>query len=107
VYGAVCVAGGAADRLDDGLHDLTRDDLTTPGVVFQIGLAPLRIGVLTAVSGLDFASAWLRQVESDFEGIRVPVIGREDFVLNRRATGRTKDLSDVERLEPADAQKKR
>ncbi|OGQ74162.1 MAG: hypothetical protein A3G94_02525, partial [Deltaproteobacteria bacterium RIFCSPLOWO2_12_FULL_60_16] len=40
------------------LHDLTEKDLTTPGVVFQIGVAPLRIDVLTAIDGVDFAEAW-------------------------------------------------
>lgn len=82
------------------LHDLTQEDLATPGVVFQIGLPPLRIDILTQISGVEFGQAWTRRAHADFEGIRVPVIGREDFVVNKRASGRTKDLADLERLEP-------
>ncbi len=82
------------------LHDLTRDDLAQPGTVFQIGLPPLRIDILTRITGVDFAPAWERRTQADFEGVRVPVIGREDFLANKRALGRTKDLADAERLDP-------
>ncbi|HUI27684.1 MAG TPA: nucleotidyltransferase [Candidatus Kryptonia bacterium] len=87
------------------LHDLRVEDLSTPGVVFQIGLPPLRIDILTQLTGLEFDRAWGRRTEADFEGVRVPVIGREDFLINKRATGRTKDLADAEQLDPATRQK--
>ncbi|MBI1817319.1 MAG: hypothetical protein HYR72_20290 [Deltaproteobacteria bacterium] len=82
------------------LHDLTAKDLATPGVVFQIGLPPLRIDILTQLTGLDFLAAWGRRMEADFDGVRVDIIGRDDFLLNKRTIGRTKDLADVEQLEP-------
>lgn len=80
------------------LHDLTRDDLARPGVVFQIGLPPLRIDILTQISGVEFSQAWPRRSEADFEGVGVAVIGRDDFLTNKRASGRPQDLVDVERL---------
>lgn len=82
------------------LHELTRQDLATPGTVFQIGLPPLRIDVLTRLTGLEFGPAWERRIEAEFEGVRVPVLGREDFLANKRALGRTRDLADAERLDP-------
>jgi hypothetical protein len=82
------------------LHDLRATDLATPGVVFQIGLPPLRIDVLTAIDGVRFSRAWPRRVRANFDGIRVPVIGRRDFLTNKRATGRLKDRADAERLAP-------
>lgn len=82
------------------LDGLTVEDLASPGVVFQIGLPPLRIDVLTAIDGVDFRAAWPRRVSADFDGIRVDVIGREDFVTNKRSTGRIKDRADAERLDP-------
>lgn len=82
------------------LQDLRAADLTTPGVVFQIGMPPLRIDVLTAIDGVQFSSAWPRRLEADFDGVLVPVIGREDFLANKRATGRLKDRADAERLDP-------
>lgn len=89
---ALCDFGAA-------LHDLRAEDLVTPGVVFQIGLPPLRIDVLTAIDGVEFAEAWPRRTRADFDGIRVPVIGRRHFLINKRATGRLKDRADAERLE--------
>jgi predicted nucleotidyltransferase len=93
-------AHAALEAFGAPLHDLTRDDLARPGTVFQIGLPPLRIDILTRITGVEFAPAWERRTEADFEGVRVPVIGREDFLANKRALGRTKDLADAERLDP-------
>lgn len=89
------------------LHDLGIEDLATPGVVFQIGLPPLRIDVLTVIDGVAFSRAWPRRLAADFEGVEVGVIGREDFLANKRATGRLKDRADAERLEPAGGRRKR
>ena len=77
------------------LRDLTVADLSTPGVVFQVGLPPLRIDILTAISGVRFADAWRCRLRAIFEGVSVSVIGAKDFVTNKRATGRLKDLADV------------
>lgn len=82
------------------LRDLTLADLSRPGVVFQIGLPPLRIDVLTAIDGVDFATAWRRHLVADFDGVTVPVIGRKDYLANKRATGRLQDRADAERLDP-------
>jgi hypothetical protein len=80
------------------LHDLTADDLTCPGVVFQIGIAPLRIDVLTAINGVEFAEAWPARLITKFDDQPVGVLSKEHLIKNKRATGRTQDLADVERL---------
>jgi len=80
------------------LTELRPEDLATPGVVFQIGVAPLRIDVLTEISGVRFAQAWPRREAARFADVTVPVIGRDDFLANKRATGRLKDRADAERL---------
>ena len=85
----------ALRRFGAPLFDLTVDDLTGPDTVFQIGLPPSRIDVLSGVSGVEFADAWPRRVLLAIEGMTVPVIGREDFVANKRAAGRPKDLADL------------
>ncbi len=82
------------------LHDLTLDDLTRSDTVFQIGVPPSRVDILTGVSGVQFDDAWLRRMPLDVEGAAMAVIGREDFIRNKRATGRPKDLADIEALEP-------
>jgi hypothetical protein len=81
------------------LHDLSIEDLSRPGLVFQIGVPPVRIDVLTALDGVEFEAAWRERMEARFGGLAVPVISRRDLIRNKRATGRLQDLADVERLE--------
>jgi hypothetical protein len=80
------------------LADLTVADLTGPDTVFQIGVVPSRVDILSGISGVRFADAWPRRVVLLIEGIQVPVLSRADLIANKRATGRPKDLLDVELL---------
>jgi predicted nucleotidyltransferase len=80
------------------LHDLTTADLTKSDTVFQIGVDPCRIDILSGVSGLRFDDAWQRRLELEIEGVRVPVLGREDLIVNKRASNRAKDRLDLEQL---------
>jgi hypothetical protein len=78
---------------------ITRDDLRRPGTVIQLGLPPNRIDILTALSGLpDFETAWAERVEYTFCGRRVPFLSRAALIENKRASGRRKDLADLEAL---------
>jgi hypothetical protein len=70
------------------VFDLTRDHLTRPDTVFQIGVPPMRVDILSGISGVDFADAWERRMVVAIEGQDVPVLSREDFVANKRAAGR-------------------
>ncbi len=81
------------------LQDLTASDLSTPGVVVQIGVAPLRIDVLTAIDGVSFEEAWPDRIHTEFGDVPVAVLSREHTIQNKRAAGRTQDLADIERLE--------
>jgi hypothetical protein len=81
------------------LHDLSGRDLEQPGVIFQIGVAPVRIDVITAIDGVEFSEAWRDRFETRFAGERVSVLSRHHLIVNKRATGRLQDLADVERLE--------
>ena len=84
------------------LQDLTVRDLATPGTVFQIGLPPLRIDVLTQITGVPFEAAWPDRLDARVDDLLVPVIGRRALLINKRALGRTRDLADVEWLESSD-----
>ena len=76
----------------------------TPGNTLQIGVPPYRIDILTEVSALNFDDAWQRRTDAEFAGARYPVIGKEDFLKNKRAVGRPQDLADVEHLEKSPIQ---
>jgi hypothetical protein len=80
------------------LQQVAADDFSRPGIVFQMGLPPLRIDVLTELSGLTFAEAWPGRISAAFGPLTVDVIGREAFIKNKKATGRARDLADVEAL---------
>lgn len=84
------------------LHDLTIDDLARPGMVFQIGVEPSRIDILTAISGVAFNQAWENRIQIKIDGINVCVLGRSDLIVNKRACGRPKDIADAEALDPSD-----
>jgi len=89
----------ALTRFGAPVHDLTKQDLQTEGTVFQIGVAPRRIDILTAASGLDFEDAFKGSILADIEGIQIPIPSIDDLIRNKRACGRTKDLADAEALE--------
>ena len=89
----------ALRRFGAPLHDLTAADLQADGTVFQIGVAPRRIDIITTASGLHFEETFERSLTVDIEGIEVHVPSLDDLIRNKRTAGRTKDLADAEALE--------
>lgn len=83
-------------------HLIKEKDFAVPSVVFQIGVPPGRIDILTVISGIDFDSAWASRIEVTMDGVTFPVIGRDDLLINKRSSGRPKDLADVDALERID-----
>jgi hypothetical protein len=81
------------------LEDLTIDDLSTAGTVFQIGIPPLRVDVITRIDGVDFAAAWPERFQTSFGGAPVFVISRQHLITNKKAAARLQDLADVDYLE--------
>lgn len=76
------------------------DDFTVPDVVYQIGIAPQRIDILTSITGVEFEAAWNSRLIADLGGISVSVIGRDELLQNKLASGRPKDLIDAGLLSP-------
>jgi len=81
------------------LAELTEADLTQPGLVFQMGRPPRRIDLITSASGISFDGSYRRRISARFGDLRCPVVGLDDLIANKRATGRHKDLADAEALE--------
>ena len=81
------------------LAEITEADFAQPGVVYQIGVPPGRIDILTDLTGLTFEQAWADRIRRPFGELEVDFIDRDSFVRNKRATGRLQDLSDIEGLE--------
>jgi hypothetical protein len=78
---------------------IVREDLEKPGFVIQIGQPPRRIDLLTGISGVTFAEAWPNRVLHTVGDLSIPFLGQGDLIRNKRASGRPKDLVDLDLLE--------
>jgi len=88
----------ALGRFGAPLEGLTAHDFEAPNVVFQIGVAPNRIDVLTSLTALRFADAWTKRRRMHYGSIPISVLSTADLMKNKRALGRPRDLADVEEL---------
>jgi len=79
-------------------HGVARKDFEIPGNVYQVGLPPRRIDLMTGLSGVDFDAAWASRVLIAVEGMEIPFLGLEALRRNKKATGRAKDLVDLKLL---------
>jgi hypothetical protein len=84
------------------LSDLSVEDLTKTDTVFQMGLPPSRIDILSGITGVSFADAWERRVTVRLAEGEVAVLSKTDFIANKTAVGRPKDLADMALLDEAD-----
>ena len=70
-----------------------------PDNVVRIGHEPVRLEVLTSITGVAFADAYVRRIEVEVNGLSVPFISLVDLIKNKLATGRGKDRVDAETLQ--------
>jgi len=94
VWRALASFGAPLDSLK-----IREADLATVDRVIQFGLPPWRIDIMTSISGVSFAEAWNGRMDDDMLGVQVAFIGRDAFIRNKRASGRNKDLGDIDALE--------
>ena len=97
VWAALVSFGAPVDQL-------SKEDLCAPDLVYQMGLPPCRIDLLTSVSGLDFETAWTNRAVVSVEGLSIPCLGEEDFRRNKKAAGRPRDLADIAMLDERDSE---
>lgn len=79
--------------------DILADDFMTHGRVVQLGTPPNRIDLINFIDGVIFATAWRSRVKDAYGSISIFYIGRTSLLRNKRTSGRTKDLLDLERLQ--------
>ncbi len=81
-----------------GSLDLTVEDFEAPDKVVQLGVAPVRVDLLTSLTGVTWDEANSGRASGTYGDVPVHYIGREQFVANKKATARAKDLADLEAL---------
>ena len=69
-----------------------------PRKIIRMGVPPLRLEILTSISGADFDECYARRIEAELDDVAVNLIGLEDLKRNKQASGRLKDLLDLEQL---------
>lgn len=82
-----------------GSLKLTKEDFMKENYVTQLGYPPLRIDILNSISGVSFDDAYSNKMEGIVSGVSLKFIGTSEFLTNKRATGRPKDLGDINELE--------
>jgi hypothetical protein len=92
----------ALDAFGAPRHGLTEADLRTAGTIYQVGVPPNRVDLITVVDGVRFEDAWRDRMSVEIEGLRIPVIGRAHLIRNKRTVGRPQDLLDANLLESSD-----
>lgn len=89
----------AMDRFGIGNLGLQAEDLLEENTGIFFGLPPFRIDVINFADGVVFTEVWESREEGEIEGQPFHVINRDQLIRNKRASGRTQDLADVEKLE--------
>lgn len=79
-------------------QDVSTNDFARSGTIFQIGVAPRRIDIITQIDGLSFDEAGKGKDIIEIEGLLIPVISKENLILNKLATGRAQDKLDANKL---------
>ncbi|MEX1218667.1 MAG: DUF6036 family nucleotidyltransferase [Acidimicrobiales bacterium] len=93
----------ALDEFGFGSLGLEAIDFLEPGVIIQLGREPQRIDLLTFATGLEFRAAFENRILVEIGGVEVPFLSVDDLRTNKTATGRLRDLADVEDLPPMES----
>jgi len=89
---------GVLQEFGFGDLEITVADLSKDDTIIQLGYEPLRIDIMTSLSGIKFGDAYPNRIEADYFGIKTNIISMQDIVKNKRSTGRKQDLQDIEWL---------
>jgi predicted nucleotidyltransferase len=89
----------ALEKFGAPMHDFSSTAFEKKGTNFQIGVAPIRIDIITEIAGVEFEDAYRNMKIMDIDGHKIPVISIPDLIKNKKNTGRKRDLNDAEHLD--------
>jgi predicted nucleotidyltransferase len=88
----------ALNEFGFGSLNITDEDFLQNDLVLQLGYPPVRIDLLTSLTDLDFDECYPKAIKANLDGIDTYVLDKESLIKNKRATGRKRDISDIEEL---------
>jgi len=89
----------ALEKFGAPMDSISAADFEQEGVIFQIGVEPIRIDIITAPAGIKFEEVYPNIQIVEIDGLKIPLISIPDLIKNKKATGRSQDLTDVKHLE--------
>jgi hypothetical protein len=99
-----------ADRILRALEEfgfdslgLTVEDFKVADRVVQLGVPPVRVDLITSISGVSWEEAASGSVETRYGNVPVRILGREEFIRNKKAVGRARDMADIEAISGEDS----
>jgi hypothetical protein len=88
----------ALDGFGFGSLGLTVEEFQNPNYVVQLGVPPVRIDIITSITGVSWEEADVGKIQGYYGGVPVHFLGKDQYIANKRAIGRKKDLADIEAL---------
>ena len=88
----------ALARFGAPINEIREDEFSQPGLIFQIGVVPRRIDIITKIDAVEFEEADSDKIFVDIDDLKVPVLSVDKLIKNKMATGREKDLLDAKLL---------
>jgi hypothetical protein len=88
----------ALDDFGFGSLGLKNEDFKMPDKVVQLGHPPVRIDIVSSISGVSWDEAYKKRDKGKYDDVQVYYIGRDHFIMNKKAVGRKKDIADLEAL---------
>ena len=79
-------------------QDLTADIFLQKDKIVRLGQPPLRIEILTSISGVEFSDCYKDKIDDEIDGVKIKIINLKNLKLNKKAANRFKDLDDLEKL---------
>ncbi len=82
-----------------GAISVPKEHFKEPGRIFRMGRSPIRIEIINQASGINFNRCYKRNNKVNVDGIEITVISADDLLINKKASGREKDIADLRSLE--------
>ncbi len=80
------------------VRKITPDAFTERGIIYQIGVVPRRVNIITFINGVEFDKAYKEREEIELENMKIPFLSKENIIKNKESTGRDKDKLDMKYL---------
>jgi len=89
----------AIESLGFGSLGISEKNLSSEGLIIQLGCPPLRLDLLTSIDGVKFEECYPNRKTTEIDGLLINFISYDDLIKNKKASGRHQDLGDIENLQ--------